>query len=164
MSDDKKDKGATIIPFPQNRIVEKSTAGPQKDPKLMKKIQDDQTKEFVETSVDSISLNLLKQFYDMAVKTDKYDFTKDLALLVDIMRGLLYRDFGVKHPAQSLSDKMVTLKVNRDGTQSAKIDYTGVTDTKVKNGKPLSKDFKEELKDLNETGIKFDPDDDNGIT
>ena len=49
MSDDK-DKGATIIPFPQNRIVEKSTAGPQKDPKLMKKIQDDQTKEFVETS------------------------------------------------------------------------------------------------------------------
>ena len=40
-----------IIPFPQNRIVEKSTVGPQKDPKLMKKIQDDQTKEFVETSL-----------------------------------------------------------------------------------------------------------------
>ena len=28
MSDDKKDKGATIIPFPKNRIVESSTAGP----------------------------------------------------------------------------------------------------------------------------------------
>ena len=59
---------------------------------------------------------------------------------------------------------MVKLKVNRDGTQSAQIDYSTVTDTKSKNGKPLSKDFKEELKDLNETGIKFDPDDDNGIT
>ena len=106
MSDDNKDKGATIIPFPQNRIIEKSTAGPQKGPKLMKKIQDDQTKEFVETSVDSISLNLLRQFYEMAVKTDKYDFTKDLALLVDIMRGLLYIDFGIKHPAKSISDKM----------------------------------------------------------
>ena len=157
MSDKDKDKGATIIPFPQNRIVEKSTAGPQKDPKLMKKIQDDQTKEFVETSVDSISLNLLRQFYDMAVKTDKYDFTKDLALLVDIMRGLLYRDFGIKHPAQSLSDKMVNLKVNKDGTQSAKIDYTGVINGSKKNGKPLSKEVKEELKDLNETGVKFDP-------
>ena len=157
MSNKDKDKGATIIPFPQNRIVEKSTAGPQKDPKLMKKIQDDQTKEFVETSVDSISLNLLKQFYNMAVKTDKYDFTKDLALLVDIMRGLLYRDFGVKHPAQSLSDKMVILKVNKDGTQSAKIDYTGVINGSKKNGKPLSKEVKEELKDLNETGVKFDP-------
>ena len=157
MSDDNKDKGATIIPFPQNRIIEKSTAGPQKDPKLMKKIQDDQTKEFVETSVDSISLNLLRQFYEMAVKTDKYDFTKDLALLVDIMRGLLYRDFGIKHPAQSLSDKMVNLKVNKNGTQSAQIDYTGVINGSKKNGKPLSKAVKEELKDLNETGVKFDP-------
>ena len=45
-----------------------------------------------------MSMNLLRQFYDMSVKTDKYTFTKDLALLVDMMRGLLYRDFGIKHP------------------------------------------------------------------
>ena len=163
MSDDK------IIPFPKNRIVNQRSRELDEQRRKMgnkvaKEIEKQQTKQFVETSVDDMSMNLLRQFYDMSVKTDKHTFTKDLALLVDVMRGLMYRDFGVKHPAQSLSDKMVTLKVNRDGTQSAKIDYTGVTDTKVKNGKPLSKDFKEELKDLNETGIKFDPDDDNGIT
>ena len=163
MSDDK------IIPFPKNRIVNQRSRELDEQrrkmgDKVAKEIEKQQTKQFVETSVDDMSMNLLRQFYDMSVKTDKHTFTKDLALLVDVMRGLMYRDFGVKHPAQSLSDKMVTLKVNRDGTQSAKIDYTGVTDTKVKNAKPLSKDFKEELKDLNETGIKFDPDDDNGIT
>ena len=163
MSDDK------IIPFPKNRIVNQRSRELDEQRRKMgnkvaKEIEKQQTKQFVETSVDDMSMNLLRQFYDMSVKTDKHTFTKDLALLVDVMRGLMYRDFGVKHPAQSLSDKMVTLRVNKDGTQSAKIDYTGVTDTKVKNGKPLSKDFKEELKDLNETGIKFDPDDDNGIT
>ena len=163
MSDDK------IIPFPKNRIVNQRSRELDEQrrkmgDKVAKEIEKQQTKQFVETSVDDMSMNLLRQFYDMSVKTDKHTFTKDLALLVDVMRGLMYRDFGVKHPAQSLSDKMVTLKVNKDGTQSAKIDYTGVTDTKIKNGKPLSKDFKEELKDLNETGIKFDPDDDNGIT
>jgi len=163
VSDDK------IIPFPKNRIVNQRSRELDEQrrkmgDKVAKEIEKQQTKQFVETSVDDMSMNLLRQFYDMSVKTDKHTFTKDLALLVDVMRGLMYRDFGVKHPAQSLSDKMVTLKVNKDGTQSAKIDYTGVTDTKVKNGKPLSKDFKEELKDLNETGIKFDPDDDNGIT
>jgi len=163
VSDDK------IIPFPKNRIVNQRSRELDEQrrkmgDKVAKEIEKQQTKQFVETSVDDMSMNLLRQFYDMSVKTDKHTFTKDLALLVDVMRGLMYRDFGVKHPAQSLSDKMVTLRVNKDGTQSAKIDYTGVTDTKVKNGKPLSKDFKEELKDLNETGIKFDPDDDNGIT
>ena len=159
MSDDK------IIPFPKNRIVNQRSRELDEQrrkmgDKVAKEIEKQQTKQFVETSVDDMSMNLLRQFYDMSVKTDKHTFTKDLALLVDMMRGLMYRDFGVKHPAQSLSDKMVTLKVNRDGTQSAKIDYTGVTDTKVKNGKPLSKDFKQELKDLNETGIKFDPETD----
>jgi len=148
-----------IILFPLNKIKDKAAAKAV-DEKTHKRIVDEQTKEFVETSVDSISLNLLRQFYDMAVKTDKYDFTKDLALLVDIMRGLLYRDFGIKHPAQSLSDKMVNLKVNKDGTQSAKIDYTGIINGSGKTGKPLSKDFKQELKDLNETGIKFDPETD----
>ena len=163
MSDDK------IIPFPKNRIVNQRSRELDEQRRKMsskaaKEIEKQQTKQFVETSVDDMSMNLLKQFYDMAVKTDKHSFTKDLALLVDVMRGLMYRDFGIKHPAQKLSDKMVNLKVNRDGTQSAQIDYTGVTDTKIKNGKPLSKEVKEDLKDLNETGITFDPDDDNGIT
>ena len=72
----------------------------------------------------------------------------------------MYRDFGVKHPAQNLSDKMVNLKVNRDGTQSAQIDYTNVTNTQAQTKKPLSKEVKEDLKDLNETGIKFDPETD----
>lgn len=163
MSDDK------IIPFPKNRIVNQRSRELDEQrrkmgSKVAKEIEKQQTRQFVETSIDDMSMNLLKQFYDMAIKTDKHSFTKDLALLVDVMRGLMYRDFDIKHPAQKLSDKMVNLKVNRDGTQSAQIDYTGVTDTKIKNGKPLSRDFKEELKDLNETGIIFDPDDDNGIT
>ena len=55
---------------------------------------------------------------------------------------------------------MVILKVNKDGTQSAKIDYTGIINGSKKNGRPLSKEVKEELKDLNETGVKFDPETD----
>ena len=101
MSKDKGDKGATIIPFPKNRIVESSTAGPA-NARVSKKLEEQQTRQFVETSVDDMSMNLLRQFYDLAVKTDKGTFTKDLALLVDMMRGLMYRDFGIKHPAQKL--------------------------------------------------------------
>jgi len=157
---DDKGKGAKIITFPKNRIVEKSTAGPA-DPKVSKKLEEQQTKQFVETSVDDMSMNLLKQFYDMAVKTDKNSFTKDLALLVDVMRGLIYRDFNMKHPAQVLSEKMVELRVLKDGSRSARINYDLFNKGKTV---PLNPDVKEELKDLNETGIKFDPDDDNGIT
>ena len=50
-------------------------------------------------------------------------FTKDLAMLVDVMRGLIYRDFNMKHPSQVLSEKMVELRTTKDGTQSVRINY-----------------------------------------
>ena len=80
----------------------------------------------------------------MAIKTEKSSFTKDLAMLVDVMRGLIYRDFGMKHPSQVLSEKMVELRTLKNGTQSARINYDI-----FKRGKtvPLNPDVKEELKD-----------------
>ena len=111
MADDK------IIQFPTDRIVKKrknelDAQRKKMGEKVAKQIQQQQTKQFVETAVDDISMNLLKSFVDLAMKTNNPTFTKDLALLVDVMRGLIYRDFGVSHPAQKLADKMVKLKTN----------------------------------------------------
>jgi hypothetical protein len=150
-------KDDNIIPFPTNRIVEKSTAGPPKDEKTAKKLRDQQTKQFVETAVDDISMNLLRQLYDLAIKTDGYNFTKDLAMVVDMIRGLIYRDFDMKHPTQELSDKIVTVNINKRGEKSAKIDYTKVLEVKTKSKKPLSTEFKNELNDLNDNTL-FDGD------
>ena len=141
-----KDDYKNVIPFPTNRIVEKSTAGPKKeDQKFLDQMHKQQTKEFVETSVDDMSLSLLKSFYNMGIKTDRGEFTKDLAMLVDTMRGLIYRDFNMKHPSQVLSENMVELKINKDGGQSARINYDLFH--KGKTTRPFSKDLKEELKD-----------------
>ena len=134
--------------------MEKSTTGPKKDQKFLDELHRQQTKEFVETSVDEISINLLKRFYDLAIKTEKPSFTKDLAMLVDVMRGLIYRDFNMKHPSQILSEKMVELKVLKDGSQSARINYDIFNKGKTV---PLNPEVKEELKDG--PGI-FEPDGD----
>ena len=150
-----KDKDlSNVIPFPKNRIVEKSTTGPKKDQKFLDELHRQQTKEFVETSVDDIAINLLKKFYDLAIKTEKPTFTRDLAMLVDIMRGLIYRDFNMKHPSQVMAEKMVELKVLKDGSQSARINYDIFNKGKTV---PLNPDVKDELKDG--PGI-FEPDGD----
>lgn len=148
-----------IILFPKNRIVEKSTTGPQKDAKFTKKLEEEQTRKFIETTVDDISINLLRKFYDMAIKTNKDSFTKDLAVLVDVMRGLIYRDFDIKHPAQMLADKLVDLKTLKDGSQSAKIDYTDLIQKKHKQHKPFSPDIKDELRDIKDMSNMFEGED-----
>ena len=158
MADDGK-----IIPFPTDKIVNPRTRELDEQrrkmgEKVAKQIQEQQTKKFVETAVDDISMGLLKNFVDLAMKTNNPDFTKDLALLVDVMRGMIYRDFKIKHPAQKLADKMVELKTNKAGTVSAKINYSNVLDESVRNNSPISGDVNKELKDLNETQGFFEPD------
>ena len=159
MADDK------IIQFPTNRIVndrtrELNAQRKKMGEKVAKQIQQQQTKQFVETAVDDISMTLLKAFVDLAMKTNEPAFTKDLALLVDVMRGMIYRDFKLPHPAQKLADKMVELKTNRAGTVSAKLNYANVLDTPGKTSRPISAEVKNELKDINDSSIQFDPDGD----
>ena len=145
-----------VISFPSDRIVEKRDV--LQDPKVVEKMRLQNTKNFVETAVDDISMNLLRNFVDLAMKTNQPAFTKDLALLVDVMRGMIYRDFELQHPAQKLSDKMVDLKTNRNGTLSAKIDYSKVIEDVTIKSKPISTNIKDELKDLNDTAGFFEPD------
>ena len=81
----------------------------------------------------------------MGIKTERGEFTKDLAMLVDTMRGLIYRDFNMKHPSQVLAEKMVELKILKNGTQSARINYD-IFHKGVKTV-PLNPEIREELKD-----------------
>lgn len=159
MSDDK------IIHFPTDRIVNQRSAELDQQrrkmgEKVAKEIQKQQTKKFVESAVDDISMDLLKRFVDLAMRTQQPAFTKDLALLVDVMRGMIYRDFGLSHPAQKLTDKMINLKTSRNGNLSAKIDYSTVLDIPTKSPKPISTEINKELKDLNDTQGFFEPDGD----
>ena len=146
-----------IILFPLDRIKNKDRVGPSDTSKQQKKIEQQQTKEFVEAATDDIALNLLKQFVDLAIRTNSEKFTKDLSLLVDVMRGLIYRDFNQYHPAQDLSDKIVTVSYDRQGQQVAKLDYSKVIDKKHKVHKPLSEDLKNELEGL-DSNVKFEDD------
>jgi hypothetical protein len=149
------DKNKVIL-FPTDRIVNKGTA--KQDPKATEKIRTDRTKEFVEGNVDEIAMNMLRQFVQMSMKTEGQAFTKDLALLVDIMRGTIYRDFDVEHPSQKLADKIVDVKMSRFGPQAV-IDYNKVMpEIKNKPHKPFNKDIKDEIKLQNDGWTDFETD------
>ena len=138
-----KDKDNLIL-FPTNRIVNRNPNQGLSE-KLQKNLELAKTKEYVEQAVDQIALDLLRIFVDMGINTKTPNFTKDLAMLVDTLRGLVYRDFGVKHPAQQMTDRMVQVKTTTRGNV-AQIDYLPFV--KQKNNKPFNPDVKDELKDL----------------
>ena len=147
-----------IILFPTNRIKDKQNVGKNIDEREHRKIVEKQTKEFVEGNVDEIAYSLLDRFVNMGIRTDKLTFTADLALVIDAIRGLVYRDFNKPHPAQKLTDKMVTLNTSGKN-KSARLDYSKVLDIKHRPHKPLSRDVEDEVRDLSDMAdIHFTPD------
>ena len=147
-----------IILFPTNRIKNKQTVKHPVDEKAHQKLVEQQTKEFVEGNVDDIAYQLLDKFVNMGIRTNQLTFTADLALVIDAIRGLVYRDFNKPHPAQKLTDKMVTLNTSGKN-KSARLDYSKVLDVKHKVHKPLSKDIEDEVRDLSDMAdIHFTPD------
>ena len=156
-----KDNDKNILLFPTDKIVRDNVnvLKQKRNEEFIKKIEQEQTRNFVETLTDDIIINLVKKFYDLAIKTNTTTFTRDLALLTDILRGLIYRDYNVPHPAQIMADKIVLIRNNKDGSQSAKINYDIFLNKKQTTNKPLSKDVKNELKDLNEQTTLFEGED-----
>ncbi len=147
-----------IILFPTNRIKNKETVEHPVDPKQHKKLVEEQTKEFVEGNVDDIAYTLLDKFVNMGIRTNQMTFTADLAVVIDTIRGLIYRDFNKPHPAQQLADKMVTIN-SSSGKKTARLNYNEVLLTKHKTHKPLSKDIEDEVRDLSDMAdIHFTPD------
>ncbi len=155
MTNDKEKKGKIII-FPENRIKKKITQ-PQESP-FTKRLKEQQTREFIEHSVDEIGFDLLRKFSDMGLRTSKESFTKDLALVIDCIRGLIYRDFNMAHAAQLMANKMVAIKFSRGGKASAaRIDYSDFM-KKSPNKQVFNKELKEELNDLRDGSDMFESD------
>jgi len=147
-----------IILFPTGRIKDKHTVNHPVNEKEHKRLVEEQTKEFVEGNVDDIAYQLLDKFVAMGIRTNQLTFTADLALVIDAIRGLVYRDFNRKHPAQTLSDKMVTLNTSGKN-KSARLDYSKILDVKHRPHKPLSRDIEDEVRDLSDMAdIHFTPD------
>ena len=148
-----------VILFPTNKIKRKVPVGEKQQSKFSEEIKKQKTKDFVESLTDDIGFDLLKKFVDAGIKTNAQTFTKDLAIVIDTIRGLVYRDFEMPHPAQLLGEKMVDLKVNKDGNfRTAKITYDMFLDKPTKPRTGLSKDIKKELDYLREGGDLFEPD------
>ena len=153
MTNDNDKKKGKLILFPENRIKKKITK-PQESP-FTKRLKEQQTREFIEQSVDEIGFDLLRKFSDMGLKTSKQSFTKDLALVIDCIRGLIYRDFDMKHAAQLMADRMVMIKFNRGGRASAaRIDYSDFM-RKPKRPNVFNPELKEELNDLQDGSDMF---------
>ena len=169
--DDKNGDKNNVLPF-RNKKGEKINLDDiltfKSSPKTTKEIGDElkksQTAEFVEGVVDDLAIQLIKNFVDIAMKIDRPTFYADLAVLTDIIRGMIYRDFGYVHISQKLIDKIVTIERDKSGHSIPILNYSKVLNhSDIQNDSEITVLTKEEQLELDFNGIGYLDDGPNNI-
>ena len=113
-----------LIPFPKKRIVRKNPTPQSIETEAKKK----KAKEnyFIEQLSEEIVLHIIHVLQDNAVRMKDEAFLRDLAVIIESIKSLIYRDFGRRHKMQAISDALATIKKLPDGKQVTDLDYSKI--------------------------------------
>lgn len=146
-----KDKD-NIIPFPGMKKFDNSVDEDSIDKANKELLLQKEEVEMIEHTIDEVAIDVIRHLVDIGCDIHKKHFYGDLALVTEILRGMIMRDFDKEHLAQSLIDKIITLEHNARGEVQPIINYS-----KVLEAKDLPQ-HKLDFGDDNETEIVFEPD------
>ena len=113
-----------LIPFPKKRIIRKNPRPQSVESEAKKK----KAKEnyFIEQLSEEIVLHIIHVLQDNAVRMKDEAFLRDLAVIIESIKSLIYRDFGRRHKMQAISDALATIKKLPDGKQVTDLDYSKI--------------------------------------
>ena len=121
-----------LIQFPVKRIIRKQPTPKQVDSESKRK--NAQENYFVEQLSEEIVLHMIHVLQDNAVKMKDEKFLRDLAVIIESIKSLIYRDFGRVHKMQAISDALATIKKLPDGKQVTDLDYSKIFVSKKPKG------------------------------
>ena len=132
-----------LIKFPAHRVVyNKDPTRPELTEDEARQIKEDK---FVEQITESLILDIIHVLQENVVDTKTDIFLRDLSIVIESIKSLLKRDFGRKHPMQTIADTIANIPTLQDGKKVTDINYS-----KISTRKPQ--------KEENQLDIEFDPD------
>ena len=141
-----------LIKFPTHRVIHGTPKRPELSEDEAKQIKEEK---FVEQITESLILDIIHVLQENVVDTKTDVFLRDLAIVIESIKGLLKRDFGRKHPMQTISDSIAKIHTLKDGRKVTDINYGKVKPVKKKEKPKEEPKPKEEELDVE---FDFDPD------
>jgi|TARA_B100001094_G_scaffold244558_1_gene240913 hypothetical protein len=139
-----------LIKFPAHRVVyNNDPIRPELSEEEARQIKEDK---FVEQITESLILDIIHVLQENVVDTKTDIFLRDLAIVIESIKSLLKRDFGRKHPMQTISDSIAKIHTLKDGRKVTDLNYSKLMTKKQRENK------EEEDKRQQELDIQFDPD------
>ena len=139
-----------LIKFPAHRVVyNNDPIRPELSEEEARQIKEDK---FVEQITESLILDIIHVLQENVVDTKTDLFLRDLAIVIESIKSLLKRDFGRKHPMQTIADSIAKIHTLKDGRKVTDLNYSKLMTKRQRENK------EEEDKRQQELDIQFDPD------
>ena len=95
----------------------------------------------IESTIDEVAIDLIRRLVDIGIDINKKEFYGDLAMITELVRGLIYRDFKREHLATVLIDKIIDIQYNEKGEVQPVINYSRVLEQKDMPGQEGEKEI-----------------------
>ena len=128
---------AKIIPFPIKRVVHKS----KPDPKIKEALEDIKIRTFVEKLTEELSMDILAVLQENVVDIKSDNFIRDIAMVIESIKSLLYRDFNKKLLHQEITDVITNIMITPQGQKVTNINYSKIKRKKKEPKVEFEPDF-----------------------
>lgn len=101
-----------VLQFPRDRKVKVDNTGGLAHEHMI----------FTENLVEALVVNMIHNLGENGIDIDSPDFLRDTSFLVELLKGMIYREGGLPHPLHNFTKLFVGVVEEEDGNSYLDID------------------------------------------
>ena len=78
---------------------------------------------FAEELCQSLMVQMIHTMNENGIKVDANDFIRDMAMIIELVKGTIYRDMGLKHPTQKFMEDFVEIVNSTPDEIETEVDF-----------------------------------------
>lgn len=82
---------------------------------------------FAEELCQSLMVQMIHTMNENGVKVGKNDFIRDMAMIIELVKGSLYRDLGLQHPTHKFMEEFVDITLATEDEIETDVDFDTIT-------------------------------------
>lgn len=84
--------------------------------------------QFAEELTQSLMVQMIHTMGENGINVSEKPFIRDMALTIDLVKGSIYRDMKMSHPAHSFVERFVDLTIMDDDTIMTEVDFDTISE------------------------------------
>ena len=78
---------------------------------------------FAEELCQSLMVQMIHTMNENGIKVDANDFIRDMAMIIELVKGTIYRDMGLQHPTQKFMEDFVEIVNSTPDEIETEVDF-----------------------------------------